>query len=227
MKIQSVAPIGCVANLCTNTNNVAELFPDIDIRTVTLSSVFRFPLTREILMAFGLCTANKKNILYLLNSSPSKAVMIFPGGNKEYHLSHPGNVYTIVKNRKGFIRLALESGSSLVPVFSFGEQNIFDTLEFKSPVLIGLNKLFYKCTRGSLTYVWGRGCFQDNYGILPHRRPITTVVGKPIEVPKVENPPAELVDEYHEKFFKALIDLFEEYKYNYDEAGDEAQLVMV
>lgn len=52
-------------------------------------------------------------------------------------------------------------------------------------------------------------------------------MGKPIDVPKVENPPAELVDEYHERFFNALIDLFKEYKYKYDEAGDEAQLVMV
>lgn len=65
----------------------------------------------------GLCTANKKNILHLLNSSPSKAVMVFPGGIKEYRLSHPGKVYTIVKNRKGFIRVALESGYGIYESF--------------------------------------------------------------------------------------------------------------
>lgn len=51
-------------------------------------------------------------------------------------------------------------------------------------------------------------------------------VGKPIEVPRVESPSAELVDEYHEKFFKALYDLFEEYKGECDESGDAAQLIM-
>lgn len=52
-------------------------------------------------------------------------------------------------------------------------------------------------------------------------------MGKPIEVPKVENPSAELIDEYHEKFYRSLKNLFEEYKHEYDEAGDAAQLVMV
>lgn len=52
-------------------------------------------------------------------------------------------------------------------------------------------------------------------------------VGEPIEVPKVKNPSAELIDEYHEKFHKALYELFEKYKHEYDEAGEEAQLVVV
>lgn len=52
-------------------------------------------------------------------------------------------------------------------------------------------------------------------------------MGKPIEVPKVENPSAELVNEYHEKFYKDLHDLFEKYKHEYDEVGEAAQLVMV
>lgn len=51
-------------------------------------------------------------------------------------------------------------------------------------------------------------------------------MGKPIDVPKVENPTAELVDEYHERFFKALHSLFEEYKSKFDEAGGAAQLIM-
>lgn len=52
-------------------------------------------------------------------------------------------------------------------------------------------------------------------------------MGKPIEVPKVENPSAELIDEYHEKFYRSLKNLFEEYKHEHDEAGGAAQLVMV
>lgn len=52
-------------------------------------------------------------------------------------------------------------------------------------------------------------------------------MGKPIEVPKVDIPSDELVDEYHEKFYKALHNLFEEYKREYDEAGDAAQLVVI
>lgn len=52
-------------------------------------------------------------------------------------------------------------------------------------------------------------------------------VGEPIAVPNVENPNAELIDEYHEKFYKALQDLFEKYKHTCDEAGSEAKLIMI
>lgn len=51
-------------------------------------------------------------------------------------------------------------------------------------------------------------------------------MGKPIEVPKFESPSDELVAEYHEKYFKALQDLFEEYKGKYDEAGSTSQLIV-
>jgi len=40
-------------------------------------------------------------------------------------------------------------------------------------------------------------------------------VGSPIEVPKIANPTTEQIDEYHEKFMKHLVDLFESHKYNY------------
>ncbi len=52
-------------------------------------------------------------------------------------------------------------------------------------------------------------------------------VGKPIPVPKVENPTQELIDEYHAKFVEALKSLFEEHKAQYDSAGSEAKLILL
>ncbi|KAK7573553.1 hypothetical protein V9T40_010744 [Parthenolecanium corni] len=56
------------------------------------------------------------------------------------------------------------------------------------------------------------------------REHILPLVGEPIEVPKVENPSQELIDEYHEKFFSALATLFEKYKEEYDIHGKESEL---
>ena len=47
---------------------------------------------------------------------------------------------------------------------------------------------------------FGRGIFQYNYGLLPYRKPITVVVGKPISVEKVENPTSEQILNLHAKY---------------------------
>ena len=41
-------------------------------------------------------------------------------------------------------------------------------------------------------------------------------VGKPISVPKTEDPPNEMVDRCHEIFVQEMIELFEKYKVKYD-----------
>lgn len=41
------------------------------------------------------------------------------------------------------------------------------------------------------------------------------LVGSPLELPKIEKPTVEQIDEYHKKFMKHLIELFETQKYNY------------
>jgi 2-acylglycerol O-acyltransferase 2 len=57
---------------------------------------------------------------------------------------------------------------------------------------------------------FGRGVTID-YGLLPHRKPITVVVGSPIVVKKIENPTSEDIIEYHGKYVSALQKLYDEY----------------
>ena len=62
---------------------------------------------------------------------------------------------------------------------------------------------------------YGRGIFNYNFGLLPFRRPIYTVVGKPIEIPFIENPTKEEIIKYHDIYIEELTKLFDEHKEKY------------
>ncbi|KAK7573550.1 hypothetical protein V9T40_010741 [Parthenolecanium corni] len=185
----------------TDTGKFSELFPDIDVRPVTLEPIFWIPIFREYFMA-----AVGKPIQTPKVENPSDELI------DKYH--------------KEFFE-ALKDLAPLVPIFSFGENNTYDAQPVESRTMNYMNRLVYSKLKTRLpTVLRGRGILCSK-GVFPYRRPINTIVGKPIEVPKVDIPSDELVDEYHEKFYKALHNLFEEYKREYDEAGDAAQLVVI
>ena len=58
---------------------------------------------------------------------------------------------------------------------------------------------------------FGRGVFQYNYGIIPYRKPVTVVVGKPIPVEKIENPSNDQIECLHTKYVEELQNLYNEY----------------
>lgn len=55
---------------------------------------------------------------------------ILIGGADESKYSKPGKYKIILNKRKGFVKMALQTGSPLVPVISFGETDVFDQLDF-------------------------------------------------------------------------------------------------
>jgi len=146
------------------------------------------------------------------------------GGAAESLKSQPGTYRIVIKNRKGFVRVALKAGADLVPVISFGENDMYD--QYTSPRIQKVQTLFHKYIGAVPIFPRGRGFFQYTFGILPRRRPINTVVGKAIAVPRINNPTKEDVDEYHRKFMAEIAALFDENKGKYDAKGEAAELIM-
>ena len=58
---------------------------------------------------------------------------------------------------------------------------------------------------------FGRGIFQYNFGIIPHRRPMTLVVGAPIQVDKTPEPTVEQINQLHQQYVEALVNLYDKY----------------
>ena len=93
-------------------------------RTATLALNFFAPVWREYIMSLGLISASAASIASVL--SRGGCVILVPGGAAEAMLSQPGDVYTLfLRKRRGYARLALEHGATLVPVFSFGENELY------------------------------------------------------------------------------------------------------
>merc|ERR1712151_154540 len=106
----------------------------------------------------------------------------------------PGEYMLTLTRRSGFFRLALEHGADVVPVFGFGENDIYDTVTAKESLLRRLQLRTYKMLSFSTPIFYGRGVFTYNMGILPYRQPLTVVVGAPIRVERPETPTTDQIE---------------------------------
>lgn len=122
--------------------------------------------------------------------------------------------------------MALKHGAHLVPVLSFGENEIYSQAVFKEGSIVNrLQKFVTKLIRFSPPLFYGRGVFQYTFGILPYRKPITTVVGTPIAVSKVDDgePSQEEVDALHKYYCSCLVKMYNEHKSTY---GSDTPLII-
>ena len=83
------------------------------------------------------------------------------------------------------MRVALTTGAHLVPVISFGENDLFDPIAVEKYSLTWYTQQVTKTMLGFCVPPFvGQGVLGYPYGLLPKPRPMVTVVGKPIPVPK-------------------------------------------
>ncbi|XP_015589868.1 2-acylglycerol O-acyltransferase 1 isoform X2 [Cephus cinctus] len=219
---------GAFGAFATDCLGFKDLFPGLEPRMLTLDQHFKIPFFREFVYSFGACSASAESIDYLTGApGTGRAAVLVVGGASESLRCKPGTYRIILTRRKGFVRIALKNGTPLVPVFSFGETDLYD--QFDSPEGSWLRKVqesLKKLTGVAPVLLIGRGLFQYSFGVVPLRKPVTVVVGSPIELPKISEPTKEQVNEYHAKFAENLIKLFEEYKYKYLENPEKVSLVI-
>ncbi|KFM70166.1 2-acylglycerol O-acyltransferase 2-A, partial [Stegodyphus mimosarum] len=193
---------GAFSCFATEATNFSEVFPGITPRILTLEGQFWFPFHREHILSTGACAATKESIEWnLTREGKGNALILVVGGASEALDAHPGRASLVLKRRKGFVRLAIKHGASLVPVFGFGENDLFDQLD--NPPGSSLRKIQdrLKTYLGfSLPIVHGRGIFQYNFGMLPYRKPINVIIGKPIDVERNPKPTEEEVSKLHQRY---------------------------
>lgn len=198
------------------------------------------PFFRELALSWGMLSASKNAITTLLTQSndpkdPSNAdgftsngIFLLVGGAQEAIYAHRHSYKIVLKQRRGFVKIAMKAGGSIVPVISFGETNVFDQpANPPGSRMRRLQEFTKKYTGVSLIFFNGRGFFQYNYGMIPTRNPITQVVGEPIHLTKNPEPTNDEINVIHMQFCKALQDLFEAHKAKYIENSKDIHLEII
>ncbi|XP_053272245.1 2-acylglycerol O-acyltransferase 2-B isoform X1 [Pleuronectes platessa] len=142
--LSGVLVAGAFGNFCTESTGFSRLFPGLTSHLLMLPFWFRVPLFREYIMSGGLVSSSKSSLSHLVSRPEGGHVAVIAvGGAPESLDARPGALTLQVQKRKGFIKLALRHGAQLVPVFSFGENELFD--QIKNPSGSNLRTLQVWC----------------------------------------------------------------------------------
>ncbi|KAF2665902.1 DAGAT-domain-containing protein [Microthyrium microscopicum] len=202
---------GAFTAFATEALGFNQLFPGITNSLLTLDSNFRVPFYRDYLLRLGLCSVSKESCTNILtkggpnNEGMGRAITIVVGGARESLEMKPGTLRLVLNCRKGFVKLAVETGADLVPVLSFGENDIYDQLDPSEHPTLHKFQLFFKKVFGFTTPVFhARGVFNYDVGIMPYRRPMNIVVGRAIKVEQQSTPDFDYVNKIHAQYVKEL-----------------------
>jgi hypothetical protein len=188
-------------------------FPHLRGRLVGLVAtvLFKIPLVRELFLWSGYVDAGRHTALKMLRKD-GQHLYFLTGGEAESLVSHPGTDRVVLagRGRHGFVRLALEAGALLVPVYAFHNSDTYDT---NTVFLSSLRKWLSKRFRVCFPLFSGRWLTP-----VPFNVQITVAVGDPVPAPPPCAADADSsavqarIEQYHAAYISALESLFERYK---------------
>eukprot|EP00928_Gymnodinium_smaydae_P029915 TRINITY_DN22391_c0_g2_i1.p1 TRINITY_DN22391_c0_g2~~TRINITY_DN22391_c0_g2_i1.p1 ORF type:complete len:364 (-),score=32.14 TRINITY_DN22391_c0_g2_i1:355-1446(-) len=198
-----LAPVGIVAY-----PGWSKVFGDRLNRPTAAAMVLKIPVVSYFLKSIGYVEASSAAIKKALSKGQNVGLVLdgiagmFQKSDKEE--------LGWVQERKGVVKIALTTGTPLVPVFGFGHSGLWRIIVDPFGVLEKLS-----LTLGvSVTPFCGRP-----FGLLPfgppYRHPVLLAFGNPIEVPKVEVPTQAQIDEYHAKLIDGYKEVFDTHKAAY------------
>jgi len=192
-----IIPLGCFLAASEFDTRLPGYFG----RMAVAPALLRVPLLRQLFGSFGAIPNDRRSMLGALGRG--EHLSLFPGGIAELFLSSRQREAVYLTKRKGFVKMALQTGTSILPIYVFGHTQMFDQvsdLEFMARVS--------RFLRTSITVFWGRWCLP-----LPHRVPVTMARGKPIHVlERIKDPSKEQIEELHAKVVAEVKKLYERHK---------------
>jgi hypothetical protein len=179
-------------------------------KSCVLHYLYWIPFGQEILDTFGAIpnryTAMKKVL------EEGEALSVVPGGIREMYDTKKGKLRVKILERSGVFRLALETGTPIQPVLTYGENELYELLD--TPFFNKLQKWLskYDCILPIPSWASIQKWFDFMMGL--QRTPLQTVIGDCIEVKKVEVPTLQDIAELRNLYIAELRKLYKETKPN-------------
>ncbi|THW67940.1 diacylglycerol O-acyltransferase 2A [Aureobasidium pullulans] len=210
---------GAFVAFATEALGFSQLFPGITNTLLTLDSNFRIPLYRDYALRLGLASVSRESCENILSKGGpngegmGRAITIVVGGARESLDAQPNSLRLVLARRKGFVKLAIRTGADLVPVLAFGENELYEQFDPQAHPTIHKFQLLVKKALGfTVPLFHARGVFNYDVGMMPYRRPLNIVAGRPIMVRKQERPDSKYVDEIHAQYVDELKRIWDEWK---------------
>lgn len=112
--------------------------PYYGVFTSAADPVFAVPVFRELLLALGVRSANKKTMDGLFEQGQS--VSLYPGGIHEQLATDPNQEKCFFPPKLGFVKQAIKHGVALQPIYCFGENQLFDLPDWARKVTQAVKK---------------------------------------------------------------------------------------
>ncbi|KAI4198539.1 MAG: hypothetical protein LQ346_002742 [Caloplaca aetnensis] len=212
---------GAFAAFGTEALGFSQLFPGITNTLLTLDTNFRVPLYRDYALALGLASVSRESCENILSKGGrngegmGRAITIVVGGARESLDAQPQTMNLVLKRRKGFVKLAIRTGADLVPVLAFGENDLYDQVTSAShPFVHKVQMAVKKCMGFTVPLFHARGVFNYDVGLMPYRKPLNVVVGRPIKVVQAKDGKVDdgYVDEIHGMYVRELERIWDEWR---------------
>ena len=201
--IFSIQPHGVFSfgGACAGVQWATRWWHPKQIPTSVASSVLVTPLIKHIVGLFGIIDASTKSLTRWLTKGNS--VVLYIGGIAELFLVSQDEEMLFAAKRKGFIKLALRTGSEIVPVYFMGNTSVLSVLN--GAVL----RRIARATGVTLTWFWG---YQGT--LIPRPNKILGVLGRPLGIPEtpIAEPTQAQIDSFHDKYLAEVQRLFDTYK---------------
>jgi len=179
------------------------------IKATMTNLMLLLPFAKEIIHNHNCVLSDYNSMNESLEKGDSLAVCL--GGTREvlYTKSHVLNL-NILKKR-GVFKMALKNGCGIVPVLTYGENELFqitENVQWINNILIEYGLCMPIPTMESF-FRW--------FNIInrPLDTPLRTVVGKTIDVETIAEPTEEDILNLREKYFKELRELYKSTKPSY------------